>query len=115
MAKKKPIEREKASPYSIARKEAIKRDGHKCLYCGTTEDLTLHHIFPKWKYPELYADVNNLATLCTSCHESYHREFCNNNANIFNRQTFDLWMETKELTMDETIGLLNEFLFGGEE
>ena len=115
MAKKKPIERQEASPYSIARKQAIKRDGYKCQYCGSTENLTIHHVLPKWRFPEFYSDVNNLCTLCVRCHESYHRDFCGNNADIFNRQTFDMWMETRELTMDEAIGVLNEFLFGGKK
>lgn len=115
MAKKKKIERQESSPYSIARKAAMERDGHKCQYCGATENLTCHHVMPKWKYPEFYSDVDNLAVLCVRCHESYHRDYCNNNAEIFNRETFEEWLKTRKLTTDEAINLLTEFLFGGSE
>ncbi len=48
---------------------AIKRDG-KCMLCGTTEDLSVHHIIP-------IADggtdtIDNMITLCDKHHYLYH-------------------------------------------
>ena len=30
----------------LTRQNIFKRDGHRCQYCGTTEDLTLDHLMP---------------------------------------------------------------------
>lgn len=50
------------------RKEVLRRDGHKCLLCGSREDLTLDHIVPKSKGGKLI--YNNLQTLCKQCNAS---------------------------------------------
>ena len=61
------------------REEILKRDGYKCLNCGCTEHLHIHHTqyhFFKtlkhkkepWDYPSKY-----LITLCQRCHEEGHR------------------------------------------
>lgn len=48
------------------RREAVyARDGYACVYCGSTDDLTLDHIHP---FSLGGADVSdNLQTLCRSC------------------------------------------------
>ena len=33
----------------LSRQNVFKRDGYKCQYCGTNDDLTLDHIYPKAK------------------------------------------------------------------
>ena len=52
--------------YATGQRERIyERDGHRCVTCGATEDLTLDHI-----HPRSYAgndDDTNLRTLCRPC------------------------------------------------
>lgn len=47
------------------RSKVYERDGHTCVYCGSTESLTLDHIVP-WSDggPDTEA---NLQTLCRRC------------------------------------------------
>jgi ATP-dependent DNA helicase RecQ len=48
------------------RHEILERDGFKCRECGSTENLEVHHIFPK----QFGVDHSpqNLITLCRICH-----------------------------------------------
>lgn len=39
-----------------------------CAYCGSRENLQVHHIKPVRYYPELVYEVSNLLVLCRSCH-----------------------------------------------
>ena len=54
-------------------KHARERDG-KCMYCGATEHLQVHHLLPFHIHPELELNPDNLITLCmvpgVECH--YH-------------------------------------------
>lgn len=43
----------------------FERDGFRCVQCGTAEDLTIDHIYPKSLGGADTAD--NLQTLCRSC------------------------------------------------
>lgn len=57
--------------YNDARRSALARDNHQCQSCGSTENLTAHHILP-------VADggtnrIDNLVTLCRLCHDHEHR------------------------------------------
>jgi hypothetical protein len=47
------------------RERVYQRDGHRCVDCGATEDLTLDHIYP-WSLggPDTY---ENLRLLCRPC------------------------------------------------
>ena len=49
------------------RKNIIKRDGGKCLQCGSTENLTVDHIIPKSKGGS--NKWENLQTLCYDCNQ----------------------------------------------
>lgn len=44
------------------------RDGHKCVICGSTENLNAHHI----GYDGDCLDENDIVTLCNRCHECLH-------------------------------------------
>ena len=44
------------------------RDGHKCVICGSTENLNAHHI----SYDGDCLDENDIVTLCNRCHECLH-------------------------------------------
>ena len=47
--------------------------GKKCLCCGATKGLSIHHIIPKSKGGK--NGQENLATLCHGCHTAYHSKF----------------------------------------
>ena len=60
--------------HSLAKRKAIyKRDGYKCLNCGSKKDLTLDHIVPLSKGG--HNGKSNLQTLCKACN-------CNKSASI---------------------------------
>jgi 5-methylcytosine-specific restriction endonuclease McrA len=50
---------------------ALKRDGYKCVKCGATENLHVHHIIALSK--DGTNDLGNLVTLCPSCHAEEHK------------------------------------------
>jgi len=55
------------------RKDIILKDGSECQRClikmhkHNYEDLTVHHIMPRVKYPELMYKEDNCITLCRTC------------------------------------------------
>ena len=49
----------------LSRDNIFKRDGYKCLYCGSKKDLTLDHVLPKARGGK--TTWNNLATACKTC------------------------------------------------
>lgn len=53
--------------YKRERRLAI--DGYKCLLCGSTKNLQVHH-----KFGIDFDDVSLLRTLCKSCHELVHQD-----------------------------------------
>lgn len=46
----------------------FKRDGYRCVACGSDEDLTVDHIFPWSKGGS--DELDNLQTLCGTCNSS---------------------------------------------
>jgi hypothetical protein len=77
----KSLERERArhsNDLSIWRKKVYKRDGHKCIKCGSRELLHAHHILSWAEHEDLRFDVNNGQTLCEKCHGEIHgKDFSN--------------------------------------
>jgi 5-methylcytosine-specific restriction endonuclease McrA len=64
----------KPEEYALVRSLVLERDGWRCQECGSTNYLQVHHLKPKSK---LGSDVmNNLITVCVSCHGKRHRESC---------------------------------------
>lgn len=51
-----------------ARFLAKRRDGFKCVECGSRNKLEVHHIKPVRDRPDLAFDLVNLRTLCRDCH-----------------------------------------------
>ncbi len=49
----------------MTRQNIFKRDGHRCVYCNTSEDLTLDHVQPKSRGGRTSWD--NLVTACRRC------------------------------------------------
>jgi 5-methylcytosine-specific restriction endonuclease McrA len=58
------------------REEILSRDNHKCLRCGCSDNLDVHHTYYEndgrnaWDY-----DSESLVTLCRKCHTHVHFEF----------------------------------------
>ena len=48
-----------------SRKSIHARDGYKCVYCGSTRQLTVDHILPKSRGGE--NTYSNLVSACNSC------------------------------------------------
>ena len=47
------------------REEIKRRDGYKCQYCGSTENLTIDHVVPQCKGGP--TNSSNCVTACRSC------------------------------------------------
>lgn len=58
-----------STEWQQVRKQVIQRDGNVCYECGKIiqYDITVDHILPRSKYPDLALDVNNLRVLCRRC------------------------------------------------
>ena len=44
------------------------RDGHKCVICGSTENLNAHHL----RYRADRLDEDDIITVCSNCHQCLH-------------------------------------------
>ena len=56
----------------IIRARVYERDGHKCVRCGTESYLTPSHVYPKGTFGNIRWELDNLKTLCISCHRWWH-------------------------------------------
>jgi 5-methylcytosine-specific restriction endonuclease McrA len=57
--------------YKEVRLKALARDGYVCFYCGAEgKDMTIDHIIPISKAPELAIDIENMRCACKSCNSS---------------------------------------------
>ena len=50
------------------RNEIKARDGYRCTYCGSTEDLTIDHVVPQCKGGP--TNSSNCVTACRSCNQA---------------------------------------------
>lgn len=63
------IEYLQSDHWKDVRRRAIERANFHCIICGNTQDLEVHHN----SYDRLGGEhVDDLAVLCTKCHELYH-------------------------------------------
>jgi len=65
------------------RNERLKLDHYQCQYCGTANNVQVHHL----KYPSIWGmeDVEaDLITLCASCHAETHKHDIAKAVNIEN-------------------------------
>ena len=53
--------------FKAVRLKVLARDGHVCSYCGSSEDLTVDHVLPVAKHPELAMDMDNMVIACKRC------------------------------------------------
>lgn len=49
----------------LSRQNIFKRDGNRCQYCGSSQDLTLDHVMPRSRGGQ--SNWENLVTACKSC------------------------------------------------
>ena len=49
------------------RAEIKARDGHRCVYCGSTEDLTIDHVRPQCRGGQ--TNSSNCVTACRACNQ----------------------------------------------
>jgi 5-methylcytosine-specific restriction endonuclease McrA len=67
--------------WKAKRKEILARDNNKCVFCGSGDDLQVHHrqyhfstktgaYKPPWEY-----DNNLLITVCKICHQKGHGQY----------------------------------------
>ena len=69
---KMPQSARKSPEYQRFRVAVLKRDKNKCVFCGATDQLCVHHIVPFSKNKALAMDPSNGQTLCENCHRSVH-------------------------------------------
>ena len=66
-------EQRKTAPYKRWRKAVLKRDGHRCCFCGNREGRMHAHHIEAWAItPERRLDIDNGITLCADCHMRLH-------------------------------------------
>lgn len=58
--------------YRKFREQVLQRDGYRCQWCGSTENLHVHHILSFAENPNLRLEPSNAITLCKKCHMGYH-------------------------------------------
>jgi len=54
-------------------KAALERDGRKCQICGSDKKLNVHHMDGTGENENPNHQLDNLATLCHTCHIGVHR------------------------------------------
>lgn len=53
---------------ALVREIVYKRDGYRCVKCGTDKSLTPSHIRPRGKCPRMTWMAINILTMCSACH-----------------------------------------------
>ena len=53
---------------SLTRQNLFKRDGHKCVYCGGHDNLTMDHVVPRADGGK--TNWSNLVTACQKCNST---------------------------------------------
>ncbi|MBY3623723.1 HNH endonuclease [Acinetobacter sp. CUI P1] len=66
----------RSTAWETARVQALIRDNYLCQHCIKRKRLTpadmVHHIKPLSDYPDLALVLENLLSLCNSCHNKEH-------------------------------------------
>lgn len=68
----------KGKRWERVRAAALRRDKYQCQWCKrygrNRQATTVHHIKHTEDYPELVYNLDNLVSLCSSCHNKAHPE-----------------------------------------
>jgi 5-methylcytosine-specific restriction endonuclease McrA len=60
---------------SVSRRELLRRDGHRCQYCGSAKQLTIDHVIPRSKGGTHTWD--NVAIACETCNHKKGDKYLN--------------------------------------
>ena len=88
-----------------------RRDGNKCLLCGNTENLVVHHLRyddVDWEHPGCESDCD-LVTLCRGCHKKFHDAELNLRIK-FEESFAQLHIDICNLIHDSILEFYEEFL-----
>lgn len=64
----KKLAKPQSKGYRRNRAKVLERDNYQCVYCGSTEDLTLDHVVPRSQGGR--GTMQNLVTACRTCNSS---------------------------------------------
>jgi len=67
---KNPRLRLDSMSYTKLQRQVLQRDGWRCQFCGSMQNLQVHHL--KLRSQSGGDDEPNLITLCAECHERVH-------------------------------------------
>ncbi len=67
---KKPRLKLPKAEYQRLHAKVLQRDGWRCQVCGTAANLHVHHLKSRGRLGDDTAE--NLITLCSACHDTYH-------------------------------------------
>lgn len=66
----------KSTRWIKKRERALRRDQYECRECRRygkiTQATTVHHIYPLQDYPQYRLSLDNLLSLCHTCHNQMH-------------------------------------------
>ncbi len=89
------------------REVVLRRDGYRCLICGSMDNLSVHHLYYKkdceiWDYPTIA-----LITLCKGCHSDFHENHknihrVNHVINKFDNEKTEILVRKEWMTQIET-------------
>jgi 5-methylcytosine-specific restriction endonuclease McrA len=65
---------------SVSRRELLRRDGHRCQYCGSAKQLTIDHVIPRSKGGTHTWD--NVAIACETCNHKKGDKYLNETAMV---------------------------------
>jgi 5-methylcytosine-specific restriction endonuclease McrA len=76
--KNMPPEKQKqireAKWFDSHRESVLRRDGHRCVQCGSLDNLVVHHVDQQGRgKTQVNNALENLQTLCRACHMAAHR------------------------------------------
>ena len=67
---KNPPLRLDAESYRELHRQVLERDGWRCQFCGSMQNLQVHHL--KYRSQSCGDEEPNLITLCAECHAAVH-------------------------------------------
>jgi 5-methylcytosine-specific restriction endonuclease McrA len=70
LRQKRPRLRLSIEAYNLLRRRVLERDVWRCQDCDSSKDLHVHHLTKRSKLGDDALD--NLITLCASCHKQRH-------------------------------------------
>lgn len=78
--------------------DTYKRDGYECLVCNDSHKLIAHHIESFADNIDLRFELNNTATMCESCHITFHKKYGYGNNT---REQFDEFYKDNKIIKDD--------------